>query len=74
MGYRLPCRGQLLRQFVVIAEQARMELAEVRSVIDKKFAQNLEMGNGSEGYWFDWLLARILVREATGSIEGGGGN
>ena len=80
-GTSNPARTATAQAILAMAHQlagdsklARMELAEVRSVIDKKFAQNLEMGNGSEGYWFDWLLARILVREATGSIEGGGGN
>ena len=53
---------------------ARLELAEIRGVIDKKFAASLDMGNGTEGYWFDWLLARILLREAVGLIEAGPAN
>ncbi len=52
---------------------ARLELAEVRSIIQEKFTRNLDIGTGTEGYWFDWLVARILLREATALIEGAGG-
>jgi serine/threonine protein kinase len=52
---------------------ARLELIEARGAIEKKFAGVLEAGNGGEGYWFDWLLARVLLREATLLIEGGVG-
>ncbi len=53
---------------------ARLELAEARGVIEQRFSGNLDMGNGNEGYWFDWLLARVLLREAALLIEGGNGN
>jgi hypothetical protein len=80
-GNSNPARAATAQVILAMAHQqagdsklARMELAEVRGVIERKFAQSLEMGNGNEGYWFDWLLARILLREATGSIEGGNAN
>jgi serine/threonine protein kinase len=53
---------------------ARLELAEIRGVIENKFTTSLEMGNGTEGYWFDWLLARILLREAVGLMEASPGH
>lgn len=42
-------------------ERARSELAEVRPQIEAYF-QNLPVAGG---YWFDWVFARILLREAT---------
>jgi hypothetical protein len=44
-------------------EQARSELAEARQKIENQF--NGEKLNGDTGYWFDWVFARILLREAT---------
>jgi serine/threonine protein kinase len=43
---------------------ADQELAKVRTVIEDRFARGLGVGGGNDGYWFDWLLARILLREA----------
>jgi hypothetical protein len=28
------------------------------------------LGNPTQGFWFDWLFARILLNEATALIEG----
>ena len=50
-------------------KMAWLKLAEAREAIQKKFSGNLEMGNGGEGYWFDWLLARVLSNEAAQIIE-----
>jgi hypothetical protein len=33
-------------------------------LVDAEFAKGLEMGNGATGFWYDWLFARILLREA----------
>lgn len=44
---------------------ARSELAQSRNALEHKFQGPLELGNTPDGYWFDWLLARILLREAT---------
>ena len=51
------------------SKMAWLKLAEAREAIQKKFSGNLEMGNGGEGYWFDWLLARVLSYEAEQLIE-----
>jgi tetratricopeptide (TPR) repeat protein len=53
---------------------ALLRLAEAREAIEKKFSGPLDGGNGTEGYWFDWLLARVLLSEANPLIEGGNGN
>jgi len=51
------------------SKMAWLKLTEAREAIQKKFSGNLEMGNGGEGYWFDWLLARVLSSEAAQLIE-----
>jgi hypothetical protein len=43
---------------------ARAELDQSRDMIASKLRPGLDAGNGSQGYWFDWVLARILMREA----------
>jgi serine/threonine protein kinase len=50
---------------------AGRHLNEARERLNEKLNRNLEMGNGDDGYWFDWILARILFREATTLIENG---
>jgi eukaryotic-like serine/threonine-protein kinase len=45
---------------------AHAELAQSRDLIDNKFKGGIDPG----GYWFDWSLGRILLREADLLIEG----
>jgi len=53
------------------ADEARSELTHARSMIEDKFKKNgLDRGTGVQGFWFDWLFARILLGEATAMIEG----
>jgi len=49
--------------------EARSELVEGRRLIEAEFTAGLEPGNGAEGFWFDWLFARVLLREAERLIE-----
>jgi serine/threonine protein kinase len=49
------------------ADQARSELAQARQKVEDKF--NKLPLEGGEGYWFDWVFARILLREASSLIE-----
>ena len=44
---------------------ARAELAQARTIIETGTKDGLTLGDGGAGYWFDWVLSRILVREAT---------
>jgi hypothetical protein len=48
---------------------AHSELAQGRQVIEPKFKSRLEHGRASSGYWFDWVFARLLLREATALID-----
>ena len=50
-------------------DQARSELALCRAPIRDKFRNTLDHGNGQQGFWFDWVFARVLLREATAMIE-----
>ena len=50
-------------------ETARSELAQGRDLVTDQFAQGLDQSNGAVGQWFDWLFARILLREAGSLIE-----
>jgi hypothetical protein len=50
-------------------EQARSELALGRDMIQTKFATGLDLGNAAHGFWFDWISARVLLREATETIK-----
>ena len=51
-------------------ENARSELALSRELIDNKFNARLTLGDGNQGYWFDWVLGQILEREAITDLEG----
>src|SRR5262249_45656703 len=51
-------------------EEARSELAQASDLIENKFKNGLDFGNGSQGFWFDWVLARTLAREAAPLILG----
>jgi hypothetical protein len=44
-------------------EEARSELAQARAAIAARFSTELQPFE-SGAYWFDWVLAKLLVREA----------
>ena len=45
-------------------ELARTELQLGREMVEGKFRNGLDRGSGVQGFWFDWVFARILLREA----------
>jgi len=45
-------------------EEARAELNQGEKLIEDKFRSGLDRGTGVQGFWFDWVFARILLREA----------
>ncbi len=45
-------------------DEARSELTQARGMIEEKFKNGLDRGTGVQGFWFDWVFARILLREA----------
>jgi len=50
-------------------ERARAELALATDWINRKFADGLNPGSSSQGYWFDWIIARLLRDEAAAEIH-----
>ena len=50
--------------------RARAWLATARAEIDAHFSAKVRRGHAGDGYWFDWLFARVLLREALAEIEG----
>jgi serine/threonine protein kinase len=59
----------MCRQELGQIEEARSELAQSREIIEGKFKSGLDRGTGVKGFWFDWIFARILLREASALIE-----
>jgi len=49
--------------------EARTELAGGREIIEGKFKGATDRGNPVQGFWFDWVFARILLREATALLD-----
>jgi serine/threonine protein kinase len=45
-------------------ESAR-ELGQGRQLIDATFNTTLESGSASDGFWFDWVFAKLLLQEAS---------
>ncbi len=58
----LAVRSMALRKSGQVAK-ADADLARSKTLIDAHFSTPLEYDN--QGYWFDWLNARILLREAS---------
>ena len=58
----LTIRSKAFRELGQTQESAK-DFAEAQAMIDSKFAKPLELDN--EGLWYDWLSARILLREAS---------
>ncbi len=45
--------------------EARSEFAIGRDMVNVKLSTGLDHGNNTQGFWFDWISARVLLREAT---------
>ena len=51
---------------------AKVELAQARQIIEAKYKVPMDRGTPSQGFWFDWQFAHILLQEASTLIESGG--
>lgn len=51
------------------AEAAHAELRAAREIVDRQFKNRADRGNPVQGFWFDWVFARVLVREGTALID-----
>jgi eukaryotic-like serine/threonine-protein kinase len=52
-----------------LTTEAQAQLAAGREIIDNKFQNRLNGGGPVQGFWFDWLFARILLRESIALLE-----
>ncbi len=59
----------LANQHLGKTQAARSELAQARQIIDNKFKNELDRGTPIQGFWFDWVFAQILLKEANDSIS-----
>jgi len=50
-------------------DKAQSELAVGRDLITSKFKNGVDRGNGVQGFWFDWVFARILLREGEALVD-----
>ena len=50
-------------------EDARSALAAGRKLVDSNLHGGLDLGNGGQGYWFDWELEQILMNEAVALVK-----
>jgi serine/threonine protein kinase len=50
-------------------EDARQHLALARDSIERRLSGGLVAGNNAEGFWFDWVFVRELLREADGALR-----
>jgi serine/threonine protein kinase len=50
-------------------DDARAGLAAGRELIEHKFRSRLDLGSPVHGFWFDWLFARILLRECAALLD-----
>jgi serine/threonine protein kinase len=46
-------------------DEALSELSQGRESVENRFNEALEPGSAAQGFWFDWVFARILLREAS---------
>jgi tetratricopeptide (TPR) repeat protein len=52
------------------AEESRAALVPATKSIEDEFRAGLVRGSREDGFWFDWVFARVLLRELTGSNGG----
>ena len=59
----------MARQHVGKTAEAVAELKQGRELVEAKFHAVLTPGSVEEGFWFDWAMAQILLREASETIK-----
>jgi hypothetical protein len=50
-------------------QEAAALLSALKPQVEARFKNRLDYGDGGHGFWFDWLMARILVREGAALVE-----
>jgi hypothetical protein len=57
------------RQHFGKTAEAVAELKQGRELVEAKFHTGLTPGSLEDGFWFDWAMAQILLREASETIK-----
>ena len=50
-------------------DEARSELAKARGMIEAQDAAKNVLGSVTQGFWYDWVSARVLLREAEQNVD-----
>jgi eukaryotic-like serine/threonine-protein kinase len=48
--------------------EAAIELEAARNEVKANFEKPFDLGNGWDGFWFDWMIARLLLKEADSMV------
>jgi serine/threonine protein kinase len=48
---------------------ARQRIEAKREPVETAFRQNFSWGSGQDGFWFDWIIAKLLLDEAESAID-----
>ncbi|EDY84758.1 protein kinase domain [Verrucomicrobiia bacterium DG1235] len=46
-------------------DEAQAAFFKARTVVNEKFQREIDLGNPVQGFWFDWVFARVLERETS---------
>jgi len=75
-GVDIPARNATVHLITAMANhqlgekaEASSELAKGRKLVEAAFSDGLDRGSWNSGWWYDWLFARVLLREAEALIE-----
>ena len=70
-----PSRNAAVRPVLAMAlhqagrtDEARAELDLARADVIANFNKPFQIGVSEQGFWFDWMIARILLKEADGVV------
>jgi hypothetical protein len=55
-------------------EEAHAEIAKARGMVESSAVDQPDSGSPTQGFWFDWISARVLLREASASPVESDGN
>jgi tetratricopeptide (TPR) repeat protein len=50
-------------------QEARIELNRGQALVEKRFPHGRFQANSNQGFWWDWVDASILMREATTTVD-----
>ena len=61
----LPCRFERRES----TKPPSLSLEQARNILESGFDDGLKHGRWDRGLWFDWVFARVLLREASELLQ-----